>query len=386
MNNATIIPPTEKTTTRPGGISRRVVLVLRESFWAGAAAWSAIFFAVAIGVAVLGWTYWTGDYVGGGSFFSRFVRETAPAPQPRPEVPAASAVRRVLDGMLLESASVDAGYFAVSVENMVEARPLSGLAAASLVIEAPVEGGITRFLAVYPAAAQVAKIGPVRSARPYFVDWAGELNAVYAHVGGSPDALKALNSASRRSLNQFFWGKYFWRDSDRKMPHNVYTSVELLAGGAAARYGDKAADLTQPWKFKDETALEDRPASSPDIVVDYSTPTYRVAWKYDRARNAYRRYQNDDLQRDDTGQAIQAKNVIVQFTKVVVLDEVGRRSIETVGEGPALIALDGRTVPATWKGPVKGRTRYYSEQGVETEFNAGPTWIEVVPLGSEVAH
>jgi hypothetical protein len=292
----------------------------------------------------------------------------------------------VLDGLPLESASADAGYFAVTVENMIEARPLSGLAAAALVIEAPVEGGITRFLAVYPAAAAVGKIGPVRSARPYFVDWSREFGALYAHVGGSPDALKTLNTAPVRSLNQFYWGKYFWRDSDRKMPHNVYTSVELLAGGAAARYGGQAPSLPQPWKFKDEAALEDRPASSPDIVVDYSTPTYRVTWKYDRVRNIYRRYQNEDPQRDDAGQAIQAKNVIVQFTKVVVLDEIGRRSIQTAGQGPALVAVDGRTAAATWKGPVDGRTRYYNEQGAEAEFNAGPTWIEVVPLGSEVAH
>jgi len=386
VNNATI-PPTEKPTTRPGGISRRVVLALRESFWAGAAAWSAIFFAVAIGVAVLGWTFWTGDHADKGSFFSRFVRETVPATSaPAAEAPAVSAARRVLDGVPLEAASPEAGYFAVSVENMVEARPLSGLSAASLVIEAPVEGGITRFLAVYPAGAAVGKIGPVRSARPYLVDWSEELGALFAHVGGSPDALKILSSVPVRSLNQFFWGKYFWRDSGRKMPHNVYTSVELLAAGAAARYGDKAAELPQPWKFKEEAALEDRPESPPDIVVDYSTPTYRVAWKYDRVRNVYRRYQDDDLQRDDTGQAIQAKNVIVQFTKVTVLDEIGRRSIQTAGQGPALIALDGRTAPATWKGPVTGRTRYYSEQGAEAEFNAGPTWIEVVPLGSEVAY
>jgi len=362
-------------------------LALRESFWAGVAAWSAVFFAVAIGVAVLGWTYWTGDHADKGSFFSRFVRETALEPQsPAAEVPAAFTARRFLDGLPLESPAADPGYFAVTVENMVEARPLSGLADAALVIEAPVEGGITRFLAVYPASATVGKIGPVRSARPYFVDWSTELNALYAHVGGSPDALKILSGASIRSLNQFFWGKYFWRDSGRKMPHNVYTSVELLAAGAAARYGDKTADHPRSWKFKDEAALEDRPASSPDITVDYSTPTYRVAWKYDRVRNVYRRYQNGDLQRDDTGQAIQAKNVIVQFTKVVVLDEIGRRSIETIGQGPALIALDGRTAPATWKGPVTGRTRYYSEQGAEAVFNAGPTWIEVLPLSAEVSY
>jgi hypothetical protein len=387
VNNANI-PSNETPTTRRESISRRVVLALRESFWANIAAWSAIFFAVVLGLAALGWFFWTGDRAAsGGSFFSRFVRESAPAAAPpAAETPAAPMVRRAIDGLPLAAAADDTGYFAVTVENMIEARPLSGLAAAALVIEAPVEGGITRFLAVYPAAATVGKIGPVRSARPYFVEWSREFGALYAHVGGSPDALKILNAASPRSLNQFFWGKYFWRDAGRQMPHNVYTSVELLAGGNSARYGSQAAALPRSWKFKEEAALEERPAASPDIVVDYSTPTYRAAWKYDRARNIYRRYQNDSLQRDDAGADIQAKNVLVQFAKVVVLDEAGRRSIQTAGQGPALAAVDGRTISATWKSLVDGRTRFYDDQGVEITFNAGPTWIEVVPLGSDVAH
>ncbi len=359
----------------------------KESFWAEVASWSVILIALIVGVSVLGWFYWTGDSRSTSTFFSRLLRRDKPAEQavvaPPPPV---SERRRAVDGLPLAD-GVTEDYVAVMVENMIDSRPLAGLSEAPLVIEAPVEGGITRFLVVYAPGSAVSRIGPVRSARPYYLDWADEFDALYAHVGGSPEALEKISDSDLRDLNQFNRGKYFWRDSGRKAPHNVYTSAELLGQAVAAVFPERQVRPTASWKFKDDTPAEDRPETAADLVIEYSTPAYRVTWKYDRAGNVYRRWQGEDEQRDEGGAPVLAKNVVVQYMQIRILDEVGRRRIETRGEGRALLALDGKTFAAVWKKPSAAeRTRYFDESGSEIALNSGTTWIEVVPVGANVKH
>ena len=143
-----------------------------------------------------------------------------------PTTTARELVPRMLDGVQVPFEEAALQPFAVMVENSPDAWPLAGLAKANLVIEAPVEGSITRFLAVIDATTTVDQIGPVRSARPYFVDFANGLQAVYAHVGGSPEALSLIHVLSSfRNLDEFSSGKYFWRSSKRAMPHNTYTEL-----------------------------------------------------------------------------------------------------------------------------------------------------------------
>jgi len=359
----------------------------RESFWAEVASWSAILFAVIIGVSVLGWFYWTGDSHNHSSFFSRLLRRGGESQQAAVAPPPAPERRRAIDGRPLAAGVPDTDHFAVMIENMVDSRPLAGLAEAALVIEAPVEGGITRFLAFYPPGSAVSRIGPVRSARPYYLDWAQEFDALYIHVGGSPEALDDIKSVKLRDLNQFSWGKYFWRDSGRSAPHNVYTSADLLAKGLADVSADHKTRAPAAWRFKDDIAPEDRPQETADIVVDYSTSDYRVTWKYDRAANEYQRWQGDSEQRDESGAPVRAKNVVIQYSQIRILDEIGRRRIETLGEGQALLALDGKTFAAVWKKPAAAeRTRYYDESGAEIALNAGATWVEIVPAGAAVKY
>src|SRR5581483_1401572 len=116
--------------------------------------------------------------------------------------------------------------FAVVVENHPDARPQSGLSQADVVYEALAEGGITRFLAIFQSQ-DVKSIGPVRSARTYFNDWAQEWGAVYAHVGGNSDALALIKAGipGVSDADQFFNDPYFTRISSRRPPHNTYTSI-----------------------------------------------------------------------------------------------------------------------------------------------------------------
>ena len=145
---------------------------------------------------------------------------------------------RRLDGILVPAGEDAFMVRAVMVENHPDARPLSGPAKAQVVIEAPVEGGITRFLLLFDATSTVEEIGPVRSARPYFVDWAKGWSALYVHVGGSPEALQQIHqSASLANLDEMSSrGGVFRRSKTRYAPHNTYISSEamkqILEGGA----------------------------------------------------------------------------------------------------------------------------------------------------------
>jgi hypothetical protein len=290
----------------------------------------------------------------------------------------APSFRHPLTGAPVESEVEPPHVFGVMVENMVDSWPQSGLEDAFLVIEAPVEAAIPRFIAFFSEEQNVEKIGPVRSARPYYVDWANELNALYAHVGGSDAALGLISSNGTFDLNEFSFGQYFWRSADRVAPHNVYTSTELLGSALERRQEQEVAPEPEygAWTFK---ADEPRRGEAPDVMVDFSTPAYRVTWTYDVSSNIYRRLQAGLPHDMQDGDAILANNVAVLVTAITVIDSIGRREVETIGEGEALILQDGRLIVGTWKKPsVHERLRFYGADGAEIRWNAGKTWIEVI--------
>lgn len=375
--------PKDKTTHAPAG--RQWVVFRSEKFWHDAALWAVVVFAGAAGAAAIGLTYLMGDADSVASRYMRRHQKARPVAEV-PETPQPPAARRAVDGMPMAEGEVEGPYFAATIDNMLDARPASGVARSPLVIEAPVEGGITRLLAFFPAQMDVKKIGPVRSVRPYYIDWAQEFDALFAHVGGSPEALEKMKSSDVRDLNQFFNGGTFWRGVDRSAPHNVYTSVKLLAKAADPRYQAKKAKPLAPWKFKEQEA-SDKPAQAPDLVIEYSAPAYRVAWKYDPKHNDYARFQGGVTQRDDDGTPVRAKNIVVQYTKVSVIDDIGRRRITTIGKGAAVVVLDGKAIKGTWskKGP-DSRTRFFDAHDEEIAFNAGTTWVEVVSDNAVVTY
>lgn len=328
----------------------------------------------------------------GGSFYLQKQGRSSPIPQEVIE-PATAAVdpwpegfvRRFTDGTAIAPEDQPKRWFAVMVENSAEAWPLSGLSEARLVIEAPVEGNIPRFMAYFDETQAVEKIGPVRSLRPYYLDWALGFQAMPAHVGGSPEALSLVDTTRAPDLNEFYWGRYFWRSKDRYAPHNVYTSVALLKDGYEQRgYGDVAIPS---WVYTEaQPSLDDRP-SEQKILVPFSSQTndYNAAWEYAREGNTYRRLQAREFQQDAEGGEVSASNVLVMFTQVLVIDEVGRREIRTEGEGKAWLFRDGTQFEVIWK--KDGRKEpltIVSEQGDPVALNPGQTWIEVVPLSTIV--
>jgi len=293
---------------------------------------------------------------------------------------------RDIDGVGRVEKTKERPYYAVMIDNLALARPQHGLSSASVVYEAPVESGITRFMAVFPASLALEKIGPVRSARPYFIDFAAEYDAIYAHVGGSPQALERLKGTYEVfDLNQFWNGGVFWRSRDREAPHNVYTSSEDLDAFAVSK-GYESREL-DPWLFKDDMNEDERPYFGGDLSVDAKYKEYVADWSYDTKTNDYARRQGSgdhvDALSDDQ---IRAKNVLVQFTDIEVIDGVGRRKVRTSGEGEAIIALDGQVYNGTWSKGSSGRTRFYDKNGDEILLNRGTTWVTIVATGTEVSY
>jgi hypothetical protein len=286
--------------------------------------------------------------------------------------------RNPLDGTPLTQAT-STRPVAVMVENHVDARPLSGISAASLVFEAPVEGGITRLLAVFDVRRDVAEIGPIRSARPYYLDWASELNAMYVHVGGSPDALTKIAATAMRDLNEFFNGSSFWRGGARSAPHNVYTSTSLLEKALVKHEWNTPADFSS-WNFVDADPAAAATSTS-EILIPFSTPSYAVRWRWDPVGSRYLRFVGGAAASDRDGKRHVAANVVVVSTDTAVLDDVGRLRLRTVGSGVGMLFRDGFAEAITWKKKSAGaRLQFFTKQtGEEVFFRPGTTWVEVVP-------
>lgn len=290
---------------------------------------------------------------------------------------------RKIDGVSVPSDQSNIYPVAVMIENLVSARPQSGLSEANLVYEALAEGGVTRFMAIYAASGTISEIGPVRSSRSYYLDWVKEFNALYAHIGGSPESLSLIKKYEIFDLNQFSNSQYFWRHKDRPAPHNLYTSSEFLAYALRDKKASSEGNY-ESWLFKSDEPKESWPTEEKNVIIDFSSFNYKVEYKYDNKNNEYVRYQAGQPHLDKEGHQIKAKNLVVQYLKTSLVDKE-RLGMETIGEGEAIIFRDGQAVTGAWKKESReARTRFYDKEGGEVKFNRGTTWIEIVPSGRTV--
>ncbi len=296
---------------------------------------------------------------------------------------------------------------AVMIENHQEARPQSGLTAADVVYEAVAEGGITRFMALFYCNLSDVQIGPVRSARTYYLDWLSEYDALYAHVGGAntpgpADALGQIIKYDIKDLNQFSIGfPVFWRDYQRlghpvATEHTMYSTTAKLwevgakrgwtATDSAGIRWDKKFTL---WKFKDEKAG----SKAATITVNFweNQPDYKVEWNYDPTSNTYKRKNGGSDHTDlDNKAQLSPKVVIVQFEKESNANDGYPGNVHllygTIGSGKALIFQDGEVVEGKWtKSSRTARSKYVDSKGKEMELDKGQIWIQTVPEGSKVS-
>lgn len=299
----------------------------------------------------------------------------------------------------------------IMIENSTDARPQSGLSSANVVVEAVAEGGITRFLSIFYC--QDAKIvGPVRSARVYFLDFIGGFGnyPLYAHVGGAntpgpADALgqiEKMDWAGYNDLNQFSIGfPVFWRDDSRPeidIEHTMYSSTALLwekgverGLTAAGKKGVLWNEDFTPWVFKDDPAQQKRPKKQ-NVSFGFwdKSPAFNVLWTYNPKTNVYMRENGGEKHIDkDTGKQLSAKNIAIVFMEESVAqdgyDKGQHLLYDTIGSGKAMLLQDGKAVSATWKKKDRfTQIRLYDESGQELEFTRGTIWFEVLPTGNQV--
>lgn len=275
----------------------------------------------------------------------------------------------------------------VMIDNHPGAYPQIGLAQATVVYEALAEFGITRFMAVYAAgiSADAPQIGPVRSARLYFVQWAMGMRAMYAHAGGSPQALELLDKtgdvvnldALRRN-----GGAYFTRSSKRSAPHNLFTSSAALDKAVGAFKAGELGENEVGFLFKSE---ESRSGGAAITKIDYYF-LYKqesVGWTYDAASNSYLRLRRGKAAVDGaSGKQLQTKNVVVIEVRERAIkgDPKGRIEQDVVGSGAGRVFLDGVQLDITWsKESAAAPLRLLMPDGNELHLNPGQVWISAVP-------
>lgn len=297
-------------------------------------------------------------------------------PTPTPTPPKGSPCP--LTGILVEDEEdLKLRPIAVMIDNEINARPQSGLLDAEIVYEMPVEGNITRYMAIYHHN-HTDKIGPVRSARPYFIDKALELNAVYVHCGGSPQALQDLTALKVNTLNDLKGSPCFWRSKDRKMPHNLYTSTKLMREVMVSnKYNNKTAP--EYFKFSDEFLDLDGKGTGA-ISFNYSK-NYIVGYEYDeKSKLYYRKINGARLKDKESGEDISTTNIIVEKTTAKVLDKVGRLDVENLGKNRGYYLTGGKLVEIEWsKSERSAKTKYTDLKGNQIVMNKGVTWVQVVP-------
>lgn len=283
------------------------------------------------------------------------------------------------------------------INNATPARPQSGLIDADLVYEVVAEGGITRFLAFFLTNSP-EKVGPIRSAREYYLVLVKELSdAMIMHWGFSPQAQVAIDTWPVRSLfrggagNDTYCNGCTWRDTslDVAVEHTLYASAPKLRTRATELGWEGKGDIT-PWKFKDDTTTYSSMPSASEVTVDFwYSGDYSAIFKYKADTNTYLRFngydENDQpLAHTDreSGKQIEIKNLVVQFVAESAIDgdDKNRLDYELIGSGNALVFVDGKVVNATWsKSERDSRTMFYDTNGNEIQFNRGKFWICIVP-------
>ncbi len=252
--------------------------------------------------------------------------------------------------------------YGVAIDNHRRARPQEGFAQAQRVYEYEVEGGLTRYLALY--AEFPTEVGPVRSARQHSIILALENGVHFVHSGSSADNLRRMNNLGVSYTD----GRYhnaFWRSDDRSSPHNLYGNIAALGKVA-------------PPDKSDVRPIYPKQTGTTAHNVSFTLSSGRnVRYVYDSEEEIYWRYLDGSLHRDAGGNIISARNVIIQYVDYY-RDARNRPTANLIGEGRIDFYSNGQHFQGTWKKESKGSpTRYYYENGEEIEIPYGSTWIQL---------
>lgn len=268
----------------------------------------------------------------------------------------------------------------VTVNNHPAARPQSGLASADVVYEMLAEGDVTRLLALYQSELP-KKIGPVRSARDYFIEIALGLDAFYIAHGYSPEAQTMLLSGIIDNINGMQYdGTLFNRLSTRKAPHNSYISDENVKLGAEKVGASLLYQKKVAYTYYEEDEIVDTDLLVNKIEVNYSRNNqFNSSYAYNPATKTYSRQSGNIETIDDlSNEPIALSNIIVMEMEHSIIDSVGRRDINLTSGGRAYVFQHGYMREVQWENR-DGVLIAIEANGSEVKLVPGQTWVHFVP-------
>lgn len=309
--------------------------------------------------------------------------ETEPEPEPEPEPIGPNSH---LTGLPILQESYNRRPVGVMISNIKTALPQYGVSEAEIIYEVMVEGGITRFFALFQDF-DTEKIGPIRSSRHYFLDLALEHDAVYTHVGQSVYAIEAFKTLD---VDRFYGISYLdlimsFQDEDRHAPHSTFTNFDHLMDAWETTGYEMEADYSEvKFTFSEEPILLEEGRDVASLKLNYSDmyPT-DPEFRYNEEDELYYRYEFGEEHIDaGNGQQLKFKNVLVQYATTwwIKDDTNGCIDMTLITDGTGMYLTNGKMVPITWsKDNHYAPTKYFYEDGTELVLNPGKTFVSIYP-------
>lgn len=277
---------------------------------------------------------------------------------------------------------------AIMIDNHSDAWPQAGLQQAYMVYEIVVEGGETRLMALFKGV-DVEKIGPVRSARHYFLDYAMENDAIYTHFGESPQADSDIRKYSINEIDGIAEdGTTFKRVKDKASPHNAVTSIDKLIESAKNKKFKMTSNKESVLNYvTDEVNLEDGQEAI-SVTIPHSQ-LQTVKYVYDEENKVYKRQARGKEQTDwDTKETITTKNIIVTFCDNYTLSDAenkGRQGLKNIGTFEGYYITNGKAIKIKCiKNAREEQTTYQDLEGNEIKVNDGNTFVNICPTDAKV--
>lgn len=279
--------------------------------------------------------------------------------------------------------------YAVMINNIGVARPLqSGLQDAYIIYELIVEGGLTRYLALFMDQ-NTERIGSIRSARHYFLDYALENDAIYVHHGQSPQAQADFGNLGieRIEVNP---NKTGWRDKTLKVSseHTLFTSIEKLENGIGNKRTKRNKDLLLNYSAEEINLDIENSKIANKVIIEYSS-SMKSSYEYDAENKVYKRFVNNKEHKDYvTGEQYTFKNIITYSVENYSLNDgenKGRQGLNNIGNGKGYFITNGKAIEIAWeKSSRDSQTKYKYLDGKEIVVNDGNTFIQIQPINKDL--
>ncbi len=316
-------------------------------------------------------------------------KDDAPKAQDEPTtteapVPAAPGTGAPLTGLAADPAKLARPALIVKIDNAPKGRPQAGINEADIVVEEGVEGGITRFAAVFHSR-DVAEVGPVRSARSTDIAIASELNRpLFAYSGANAAFQQLVDKAPLVNVGQNARPGAYFRKKGRPSTYDLWARMGELF--AAAPQGAAPPPPLFPYRAEGE-ASAGQPAAGVKFEFRDKVVT-AVEWRWDSGAGVWRRKQNGTDHVDDGGTPVGPRNIVIQFVDYKNTGQVDRSGTQVpeaqlVGEGEAWVFVDGKVVKGKWtKTGAADATKFVDPGGAPIKLTPGQTWLELPKPGT----